>query len=92
MTEVGNSNLKMVRLDPNRLQLFGKLRRKREKEGEVLRRAIDALAEKEGVDLWPQPNRSPAASANSRIAPDLVWDATGNSRARKRLVRIWKRQ
>lgn len=47
MTEIGNSNLVMARLDPERLALFGKLRKRREKDAELIRRAIDALAEKE---------------------------------------------
>jgi pantothenate kinase type III len=47
MPEIGNSNLVMARLDPDRLKLFGKLRRKREKNADVIRRAIDALAERE---------------------------------------------
>jgi hypothetical protein len=51
MPEIGNSNIKQVRLDPERLKLFGKLRRKREKDGDLLRRAIDALGEQEGISV-----------------------------------------
>lgn len=43
MTTVGNTNLMMVRLDPAYLAKVSKLKKKREKNGAFLRRAIDAL-------------------------------------------------
>jgi hypothetical protein len=39
----------MARLDPERLALFGKLRKRREKDADLIRRAIDRLAETEGI-------------------------------------------
>ena len=48
MPEIGNKNIVIARLDPARLKLFGQLRRKREKKGDVIKRAIDALAREEG--------------------------------------------
>jgi hypothetical protein len=48
MPEIGNKNIVVARLDPDRLKLFGRLRRKGEQKCDVIRRAIDALAEKEG--------------------------------------------
>jgi len=51
MPEIGNKNIIQARLDPERLKLFERLRRKKEKDGDIIRRAIDALCEKEGVKI-----------------------------------------
>jgi pantothenate kinase type III len=48
MPEIGNSNIVTARLDPDRMKRFGKMKRRREKKGDVIKRAIDALWEKEG--------------------------------------------
>lgn len=45
----GNTNLIMARLDPIRYVKTEKLRKKDETDSELIRRAIDVLAEKEGV-------------------------------------------
>jgi len=49
MAAIGNNNLLMVRLDADRRWLVEKLMKAGEREGDFLRRCIDALAEKEGV-------------------------------------------
>ena len=49
MTEIGNKNLLSVRLDPARLAIVKRLRKRGEGNTMFLRRAIDALAEKHGV-------------------------------------------
>ena len=49
MPEIGNSNLVMARLDPKRLSLIKDLKKPNEKTADVIRRAIDNLAEKEGI-------------------------------------------
>lgn len=45
---VGNANVKHTRLDPVRLETFEGLRQGGETDAELIRRAIDALAEREG--------------------------------------------
>ena len=44
---IGNDNLIHARLDPDRMVLVRKLKKKGETDTNLLRRAIDALAEKE---------------------------------------------
>ncbi|MFA5378825.1 MAG: hypothetical protein WC455_23940 [Dehalococcoidia bacterium] len=48
---IENENIVVARLDPDRLKLFGQLRRKGEQKCDVIRRAIDALVEKEGKQV-----------------------------------------
>ena len=49
MPEIGNKNIMTTRVDPARLKLVKKMRKRGEGDSPFLRRAIDALAEKEGV-------------------------------------------
>lgn len=51
MTEIGNKNMMSTRVDPARLKLVKKLRKKGEGDSPFLRRCIDALArEKLGTE------------------------------------------
>ncbi len=45
----GNTNIMMARLDPVRYAQVQRLRKKDETDSELIRRAFDVLAEKEGV-------------------------------------------
>jgi hypothetical protein len=48
MPEIGNKNIMTTRVDPTRLNLVKKTRKRGEGDSAYLRRAIDALVEKEG--------------------------------------------
>lgn len=46
---IGNGNIITARLDPARLALVGKIKKRRESMTNFIRRIIDIAAEKEGV-------------------------------------------
>jgi hypothetical protein len=49
MVEIGNKNIMTTRVDPDRLKLVKKTRKRGEGDSAYLRRAIDALAREKGI-------------------------------------------
>lgn len=58
MPEIGNKNIMTTRVDPARLKLVKQLRKKGEGDSPLLRRALDALAEKEACETNGKDNRN----------------------------------